>query len=137
VSATSESANKASELDQRMAALEVRATDLEESFVRSGGPGGQNVNKTSSCVMLLHRPSGLRVKCQTSRYQGVNRALALEMLLNKIEQMRNSRVAAEKARIEKARRQNLKRTKGSKERMLAAKSRQSEKKRLRGSVRDD
>ena len=59
-----------------MAALGVRESDLEESFVRSGGRGGQNVNKLATCVMLLHRPTGIQVKCQSTRQQGLNRFLA-------------------------------------------------------------
>ena len=70
---------------RRMAALGVSEADLEETFVRSSGHGGQNVNKTSTCVMLLHRPTGLRVKCQSSRQQGFNRFLARQQLLDKIE----------------------------------------------------
>jgi len=70
-------------LVRRMAALGVREDDLEETFVRSGGHGGQNVNKTSTCVMLLHRPTGLRVKCQSSRQQGFNRFLARQLLPTK------------------------------------------------------
>jgi len=48
-------------LVQRMAALGVRDSDIEETFVKSGGHGGQNVNKTATCVMLLHRPTRLQV----------------------------------------------------------------------------
>src|SRR5437867_3110177 len=58
------------QLRKRMAALGVRVEDIEESFVRSGGHGGQNVNKTSTCVMLVHRPTGVQVKCQATRHQG-------------------------------------------------------------------
>ena len=61
------SLEKEAQLTQRMTALGVREADIEESFVRSGGHGGQNVNKTSTCVMLLHRPTGLQVKCQATR----------------------------------------------------------------------
>src|SRR6188768_1070731 len=81
---------------QRMAALGVREEDIEESFVRSGGHGGQNVNKTSTCVMLVHRPTGLQVKCQTTRHQARNRELARTMLLAKIEAQRGRQAAAER-----------------------------------------
>src|SRR5690348_209414 len=97
--------DKELQLRERMEALGVRESDLEESFVRSGGHGGQNVNKTATCVMLLHRPSGLRVKCQTTRQQGLNRFLARRLLLDKIEELRTGRIAAESERIEKIRRQ--------------------------------
>src|ERR1043165_4388221 len=92
------------ELLQRMAALGIRGEDIEETFVRSGGHGGQNVNKTSTCVMLLHRPTGLQVKCQTTRHQGRNRDLARHLLLDKIESQRRQCADAERARVEKLRR---------------------------------
>ena len=70
------SLEKEDQLAQRMTALGVRESDLDETFVRSGGHGGQNVNKVATCVMLLHRPTGLQVKCQETRQQGLNRFLA-------------------------------------------------------------
>ena len=88
-------------LAQRMASLGVRESDLEETFVLSGGHGGQNINKVSTCVMLLHRPSGISVKCQASRYQRQNRLLARKLLLEKLEAARRRRVAEERARMEK------------------------------------
>ena len=124
-------------LARRMAALGVREDDLEETFVRSGGHGGQNVNKTSTCVMLLHRPTGLRVKCQTSRQQGFNRLLARQLLLDKIEARRSAQAAAERARLEKIRRQRRPRSRGAKERMLADKSRRAAKKDSRRRVAPD
>lgn len=129
------SPDKLSQLDQRMAALGVRECDIKESFVRSGGHGGQNVNKTATCVMLVHRPTGLQVKCQATRHQGLNRFLARRLLLNKIEDKQKGFVAAQRDEIERIRRQKRKRSRRAKERMLAEKSRRSEKKRLRGPVR--
>ncbi|HEU0008315.1 MAG TPA: peptide chain release factor-like protein [Verrucomicrobiae bacterium] len=128
---------EADPLARRMAALGVREDDLEETFVRSGGHGGQNVNKTSTCVMLLHRPTGLRVKCQTSRQQGFNRLLARQLLLDKIETRRASQAEAERARLEKIRRQRRPRSRGAKERMLADKSRRAAKKDSRRRVAPD
>src|SRR3954464_6739678 len=123
--------DKEAQLAQRMAELGVRNSDIEESFVRSGGHGGQNVNKTSTCVMLLHRPSGVQVKCQETRQQGLNRFIARRLLLDKIEEKQNGFVAAKRSEMEKIRRQKRKRSRRAKERMLADKSRRSEKKQFR------
>ena len=120
-----------------MAALGVREDEIEETFVRSGGHGGQKVNKSSSCVMLLHRPTGLRVKCQTTRHQALNRFLARRLLLDKIERMQKGYVEAERSEIEKIRRQKRKRSRRAKERMLAQKARHAQKKQLRGPVKMD
>jgi peptide chain release factor len=127
---------KEQQLDQRMAALGVRESDIEETFVRSGGHGGQNVNKTATCVMLLHRPTRLQVKCQTTRQQGLNRSMARRLLLDKIEKLQTGQVAAEQARVEKIRRQKRKRSRAAKDRMLADKSRHADKKAARRAVGD-
>jgi len=122
------------QLAQRMAALGVRETEIEETFVRSGGHGGQNVNKTATCVMLLHRPTGLQVKCQTTRQQGLNRFLARRLLLDKIEALRKGRTDAARARMEKIRRQKRRRSRRAKQRMLADKAHHAAKKEWRRSV---
>ena len=125
------------QLSQRMRALGVREADLEESFVRSGGHGGQNVNKVATCVLLVHRPTGTQVKCQETRKQGMNRFLARTLLLDKLEAARATRAAAARARREKLRRQKRKRSRGAKERILADKAHQSAKKSQRRRVEPD
>ena len=125
------SQEKEEQLTQRMATLGVREADVEETFVRSGGHGGQNVNKTATCVMLLHRPTGLQVKCQTTRQQGLNRFLARKLLLDKIEARQRSRTDAERARLEKLRRSKRGRSRAAKQRMLADKSHHAAKKEFR------
>jgi protein subunit release factor B len=125
------SPEKAMRLAQRMAALGVREADLEESFIRSGGHGGQNVNKTATCVLLVHRPTGIQVKCQTTRQQGLNRFIARRLVLDKIEALRNGYLQSERDRVEKIRRQKRKRSRRARERVLAAKAHQAAKKTAR------
>ena len=128
------SPEKETQLSQRMAALRVAEADLEESFVRSGGHGGQNVNKTSTCVLLVHRPTGVQVKCQETRQQGLNRFIARRLLLDKLEALQQAKLGAERDRREKLRRQKRPRSKGAKRRMLADKSHNAGKKAARRSV---
>jgi peptide chain release factor len=128
------SAEKEKALALRMSELGVAQSDIEESFVRSSGPGGQKVNKTSSCVQLLHIPTGLAVKCQRERSQSLNRYLARKLLLDKIEYVQKGFIEAEKDKIEKIRRQKRKRSRRAKEKILTAKHQQAEKKILRGKI---
>src|SRR5689334_25027549 len=90
--------------DDRMRRLGIVPADLEQSFARSSRPGGQNVNKVSTAVTLRHRPSGLTVTVQDSRSQARNRALALERLLDQVEEERRKLREQEKARIARERR---------------------------------
>ena len=118
-----------------MRTLGVRERDIEEQFVRSSGAGGQKVNKVSTCVLLHHRPSGVRVKCQKERSQALNRFLARRILLDKIEVKLKGANTAEEQKIAKIRRQKRKRSRRAKLRMLGDKHRQAEKKSLRAPVR--
>lgn len=130
--------DKEDELFQRMKKLGIQETDIDEKFVRSGGHGGQNVNKTSTCVMLLHAPTGIQVKCQTSRQQGMNRYLARKLLVAKIEARRHAAAATRRAQRAKLKRQNRKRSRAAKERVLSDKRHRSSKKANRRKVaRDD
>jgi protein subunit release factor B len=120
-----------------MERLGVREEEFRETFIRSSGPGGQKVNKTSSCVYLVHLPTGLSVKCQRERSQTLNRFLARRLLLDRIERIKTGIISAEKARIEKIRRQKRRRSRRAQEKILEAKHLQSEKKALRARVGKD
>jgi protein subunit release factor B len=128
------SIQKENQLKEKMEALNIREEDIEESFIRSGGKGGQHVNKTSTCVYLKHIPTGIEVKCQEERSQAMNRYRARVILANKIEQLVKGKKSEEIQKIEKIRRQKRKRSKRAKEKMLAEKKMTAEKKRLRGPV---
>jgi len=128
------SQDKETVLRERMEHLGVREEEFRETFIRSSGPGGQKVNKTSSCVYLVHLPTGLSVKCQQERSQTMNRFLARRILLDRIERLRTGLVSAERMRVEKIRRQKRRRSRRAQEKILESKHLQSEKKSLRTRV---
>jgi protein subunit release factor B len=107
-------------LAARLAGLGVRSEDLVEKFIRAGGPGGQNVNKTSTAVYLKHLPSGIEVKMQQERSQALNRFLARRTLADKLEARLRGARNAEAARVAKLRKQKRKRSRRAQEKVLVA-----------------
>ncbi len=125
-------------LNQRMRQLGIREGDLEETFIRGAGAGGQKINKTSSTVVLVHVPTGLEVRCQRERSQSQNRIIARHELCDKLEAKLQSVRQTKRDAIELKKRQNRKRPRGLKERILEHKRRRSEVKRHRaGKIRRD
>jgi protein subunit release factor B len=112
---------KARALAERFERLGIRDDDIDETFVRSSGKGGQNVNKVSTCVVLLHRPTGTLVKCQRERSQALNRFRARQLLADKIERAVLGARSAEAQQIAKLRRQKRRRSRRAKEKILEAK----------------
>lgn len=119
-----------------MARLGVREEDIVERFIRAQGPGGQNVNKVSTCVHLRHLPTGIEVKCQQERSQAQNRYRARKILLEKIECAILGKLSEEQKRIEKIRRQKRRRSRRAKLKILESKRRHAAKKFLRARVRE-
>jgi len=121
-------------LAERMQRLDIREADLEETFARSRGPGGQHVNKVSTAVTLRHWPSGISVTVQDSRSQAMNRKLARERLLDAIESAGEERRAVEIAEREKARRRKSPRPAALKEKILESKRKRGELKKQRSKI---
>jgi protein subunit release factor B len=119
---------------ERMARLGIRDVDLEETFARSSGPGGQNVNKVASAVTLRHRPSGIGVTVQDSRSQAMNRKLARQRLLDTIEQAQRKKQAAEIAERERVRRRKSPRPAALKRKILESKRKRGDLKKQRAKI---
>lgn len=131
------SPDKEKALEERLEKLGVQEKDVVEKFIRSGGPGGQRVNKTATCVYLKHIPTGIEVKMARERSQALNRFLAWRLLAEKIEE-RTLRIKTERRKsIEKIRRQKRRRSKRAKEKILKEKKQRAEKKKFRKIRRED
>jgi protein subunit release factor B len=107
-------------------ALGIRPEDIEETFTRGSGSGGQKVNKTSSVAVLLHRPTGTVVRCQENREQILNRLAAYRILILKLEEQKLGKQSTLQKKIFKLRKQKMRRNRRSKEKMLAAKHHRSD-----------
>jgi protein subunit release factor B len=129
--------NKERLLQDRMLKLGIRESDLRETFIRGSGKGGQKINKTSSCVQLLHLPTGLRIKCQQTRARAMNRFLARRELCEKIAERIYGEQSARQQEIEKIRRQKRRRSRRQRAAMLEAKHLHTLKKQMRRPVGTD
>jgi protein subunit release factor B len=129
--------DKEKALLQRMARLGIREGDLREDFIRGSGHGGQKINKTSSCVNLVHAPSGIRIKCQATRQRALNRFLARRELCERVEEKILGAQSARRQEFEKIRRQKRRRGRRQRAAMLEAKYQHSLKKQSRRTVGTD
>jgi len=130
------SEDKNNALMQRMNDLGIRESDLIESFIKGSGSGGQKVNKTSSCVQILHKPTGIEIKCQLNRSQAMNRFFARRELCDRIEEREKGIRSAKQQEHEKIRRQKRRRSRRQKQIMVDGKKKHGEKKARRGKVSD-
>lgn len=128
------SISREKEVRKHMHQLKLFEKDIKESFVHSSGPGGQNVNKVATCVVLEHLPTGIRIKCKEKRTQAQNRYLARYLLIKEVEhRIKHQHVLAVQAAL-KTKRQNAKRPKFIKEEILKEKHKKSEKKLTRKKI---
>ena len=130
-------ADKWDRLREWMEKLGIVESELDEHFIRGSGKGGQKINKTSSCVQLVHAPSGIEIRCQKTRSQADNRYWARRELCERIDEQQRGEQSVKQQQIEKIRRQKRRRSRRAKARMLDEKSKQGNKKKLRGRVRPE
>ena len=124
-------------LRARFVSLGIQADDIEESFIRGAGAGGQKINKTSSTVRLKHRPTGVEVRCQRERNQSVNRLLAWVDLVDKLEERQRAFAGAARSARELERRRHRQKSRGQKIRMIQTKKHRAKHKAGRGRVGDE
>ncbi|BCX49194.1 peptide chain release factor [Haloferula helveola] len=125
------SPDKQAALAARMEQLGVSEDDLVEKFILGSGSGGQKINKTHSCVYLKHEPSGIEIKCQSSRSRELNRFHARKELCDELDDRRLGRESKRRQAIEKIRRQKRRRSRRSKQKSIQDKRLLSRKKQLR------
>ena len=128
------SKDKLAKLEQWMEELEIREEDIVENFIRGSGSGGQKINKSSTCVQLIHAPSGIEIRCQRERSQALNRFFARRELCEKVATEIKGIQTKKKQLIEKIKRQKRRRSRKAKEKTLQEKKKQSDKKLTRGKV---
>ncbi len=121
----------------RVGPPQLRQGDIVEKFIRSGGKGGQHVNKTSTCVQLTHVPTGISVKVRSERSQLRNREEAYRLLAEKVAAAAREARQRKVQEREKERRRRRPRPAGLKERILESKKRTAEKKKLRSKLSGD
>lgn len=125
------------QIDERLAAVGWRSTEVAERFVRGAGPGGQKINKTSSTVWLRHGPTGVEVRCQRERSQRANRERAWLELVGKLEARARAAAGAAVDEREAERRRTRQKSRGQKARMIQSKKHRAGHKATRGRVRGD
>ena len=118
-------------LETRMATFGIVEDELTEKFILGSGSGGQKINKTHSCVYLKHHPTGIEIKCQSSRSREMNRYHARRELCDELEERQLGRESKRRQQIEKIRRQKRRRSRRSKQKSIQDKRLLSRKKQLR------
>jgi len=112
-------------LRAHLLALGCDLAQVEESFIHSGGHGGQNVNKVATCVQLRYAPRNILLKMQEHRTQASNRLAAWKLLATQLQRMRDAADLARRAARELKRRQNAQRPRGVKKQFVELKRRRA------------